>query len=375
MHLLTLTHNNYEQWASCLSFSNKQPRMPLCYALGGAFLEAGHKLAALELTPKVSLFSDSPFSNIYRREQLSHALDQVDVALFWGGNAQKALFSPYLSTAQKRKILYLSYFFSTKNLNLKKCLQSKLLEHLSKKSLGMVFMTCEQALMASNAIGDAAPIIRFRCGIDTAFYQAELDGDDIAGIDRRRVDQLMEEPYVIMPGDELRLNQDALEFVRRTGIRLVRISQFGHKSNTEGMKSAIKRSGLEDRCIVFENVKYKFLRFLLRHACAYAGFVDSSWQPAGWTVACEALSSGLPIVLYDGLTSRELFHAGIPSHFVQAVEMGDISSASDRLAALANVPPSRSFIMEAMQLSRQNLDFSITAPIFVDEVTRVLSQS
>jgi len=349
--------------------------MPLPYALGGAFLVAGHELSALDLSGKATKLTRSPFHHLYDKRDLMEALRNVDAALLWGGYTLSILARQALSLQRQKNILYFSYVISPEKPTIKQRLQDALVSSLSGAAMGMMYMTREQANKARELLGEVTPVIQFRLGIDTAFYRLDPIDEDVPPADRVRVDQLLDEPYIIMPGDELRFNRDALQFVERTGIRLVRVSQYGEKSGTDALKREILARGLADRLMVFEKIEYKFLRFLLRHACAYAGFVDSSWQPAGWTVACEALASGLPLVLYEGLCSRELGAAKVSSSLVQTVAMRDVSSFSEKLGALVNAGGRSQYAEQAMQFAAQHLDFAVTAPNLVNEVAQVVSRA
>ena len=375
MHLLTATNNNIEEWCRLRQTDSARPRMPLPYALGGAFLVAGHELSALDLSGKATKLTRSPFHHLYDKRDLMEALRNVDAALLWGGYTLSILARQALSLQRQKNILYFSYVISPEKPTIKQRLQDALVSSLSGAAMGMMYMTREQANKARELLGEVTPVIQFRLGIDTAFYRLDPIDEDVPPADRVRVDQLLDEPYIIMPGDELRFNRDALQFVERTGIRLVRVSQYGEKSGTDALKREILARGLADRLMVFEKIEYKFLRFLLRHACAYAGFVDSSWQPAGWTVACEALASGLPLVLYEGLCSRELGAAKVSSSLVQTVAMRDVSSFSEKLGALVNAGGRSQYAEQAMQFAAQHLDFAVTAPNLVNEVAQVVSRA
>lgn len=375
MHLLTAISNNVPEWTDLETFNPDRPRLPIPYALGGSFLQAGHSLSALDRANNVKKLELGPFCSIYHRHDMSYALREVDAALLWGGDGLKALARQALGTTLKKKILYFSYAFSPARPTAKQRFHDVLLTALSGAALGTVFMTTEQALKARERLESRTPVIQFRCGIDTAFYRVKPSFEDVPEVERVRVNKLLGKPYVIMPGDELRFNQDALQFVERTGIRLVRVSQYSHKSGTEQLKHEIAARGLKELLMVFEKIDYKFLRFLFRHAYAYAGLVDSSWQPAGWTVACEALASGLPVVLYEGLTSRELEKINLPSSLVQTVAVGDLAAVSEKLSALGASPQSPQWSEQTMRFAAQHLDFSITAPPFVAEVARVVARA
>src|SRR5205807_1131498 len=88
------------------------------------------------------------------------------------------------------------------------------------------------------------------------------------------------------------------------GLRVARVPQ--EAATASWYRRKIAERGLADRLFVFEHVSYRTLRHLLQKATAYVGLVDSTWQPAGWTVLCESLASGTPAIVYDGPTAREM---------------------------------------------------------------------
>lgn len=372
MHLLTTVNNNIKEWRELLEVNLARPRLPLPYVFGGAFLKAGHDLSALDLTSLTDRYDISPFKELYHRQELEKALKNVDVATLWGSYALKAIFRQMITPGSKNNILYFTYVLSPENPTIKQSIYDLSLRMVVRAAKGLVLMTVEQTRKAEEMLHGITPVINMRCGIDTAFYREASVVADVPECERRHIDKLLADPYVIMPGDELRFNDDAIRFVEQTGIRLVRISQYGYKSGTEKLKRDVAERGLNDRLLIFENIEYSFLRFLLQHASAYAGFVDSSWQPAGWTVACEALASGLPMVIYDGLTSRELGEAGVLERLVQDVAMGDIVTFTDKLVALVESNTLEKCSELATSFAEQNLDFSITAPKFVSEIEKMV---
>ena len=202
----------------------------------------------------------------------------------------------------------------------------------------LVLMTHEQVLDARAALPETLPVVQLRVGIDTHYYQQSTPESDVPEEHRAAVERLLKKPYLIMTGDELRLNQDALQVAQETGLQLVRVSQYGYKSNTAGLKEEVLRQGLGERLVVFERISYPFLRYLLQNAAAYVGFVDATWQPAGWTAACESLASGLPVVLYDGLVARELAYQGIPKDVMRVIPMGNRDAFAQELTTLVASP-------------------------------------
>jgi len=342
---------------------------------GGAFLAAGHCLSALDAPGRADKSAAAPFRAIYHRRDLAEALQMVDLAVLWGSDALSAVLRQAITMKRKRNILMFSYVFSPTKAGMKHRILDWSLKMLVPCASGLVLMTGEQTRQAQSAFAGKIPVIQLRCGIDTQFYRAEVGLNDVPENYRGDVGKLLSEPYVILPGDELRLNDDALRFVELSGIRLVRISQYGYKSGITKLKSEIARRRLAERLVLFEGIDYAFLRFLLRHASAYVGLVDSSWQPAGWTVACESLASGLPLVLYDGLVSRELIEIGAPQSCVQTVRMADVTGLAETISALIAKSDLRGLhSAEAAAFAERQLNLDITGPAFVAEVEQLVAR-
>ncbi len=373
MHLLAAINNNVEEWAALHEYGKSKPRLPLSYAFGTAFLNAGHMLSAIDLCSKADKYNISPFHSLYYKREARDALKEADVAVLSGSNALRYILMQAVDPWAKKNILYLAYSIALKNPRGMKLLNEFAIKSLAGFVKAIVVMTAQQENDASEMLGNSVPIIRMRCGIDTAFYRTPSSTTDVPEKYKNLVEKLLKEPYVIMPGDELRFNDDAIQFAEKSGMRLVRISQYGYKSGTEQLKRNIVEHNLSDRLIVLEKISYPFLRFLLQHASAYAGLVDSTWQPAGWTVACEALSSGVPMVLYRGFVSRELeTEYDLPQHLVQHVSIRDVNSFTEKLASLAELNQQGKLSQQAMLFASKQLDFETTAPPFVEKIERLV---
>ncbi|MFZ2449497.1 MAG: hypothetical protein WAW36_03145 [Methylovulum miyakonense] len=367
MHLLSAINNNVNEWHDTLNFTEEKPRLPLPYVLGGSFKLAGHELSALDMRSGASKSETFPFKSIYYSDELTAALENVDVAILSGSFALKALLKQSLYIRMQKKILYFTYVMTPKNVSWKQRIEEVAIKLLANSARGVVVMTTEQESLARKLLGNAAPVIKLNCGIDTSFYRVQSSLSDVPEQYKCIVDELLNYPYVVMPGDQLRCNDDVLRFVENTGIRLVRITQSG----TKLLKQKILDRGLGDRIFVFEKISYPFVRFILQHALAYAGLVDSSWQPAGWTVACETLASGLPMVVYEGLVSRELQTLQIPSELMRVVPLNDVDEFSKQMLEILYLKETSLFTKQSMDFAAQCLDFSITAPDFVKQVEAI----
>ena len=373
MHLLVSIINNVKEWKESKLFNNKdKPVLPVPYNFGGSFLNADHVLSAVDYYSAANKKNSFPFKSIYYKNEIDNALDSVDISVLWGSFGLITLLKQTFNPKSKNNVIYFTFIFRSKKFNLKHSFNDLLVKALSKNIKGLVLMTGEQVRKARHFLGNRTKVIQVRIGIDTSFYRASISEKDIPNHFYDNIKSLLAEPYVIMPGDELRINDDAIHFVKKTGIKLIRVSQYGDKNNINRLIKKIKEHGLSKNLIILENISYTFLRFLLRNASAYVGFVDSSWQPAGWTVACEALASGLPIVLYEGLVSKEMKEIGAPSNYVFSCPQGNLNSFLNITVSLIKSDHKKKFSDDIAKFAKENLDFKITAPLFVKEVEKLL---
>jgi hypothetical protein len=87
-------------------------------------------------------------------------------------------------------------------------------------------------------------------------------------------------------------------------------------------------------------------------------------NPAGWTSACEALASGTPVVLYEGLTARELRKLGAADELVRTVPTGNYQAFSRYCLA----DGARAFAAERLNMETTGATFAT----FGDQLEKVL---
>jgi len=376
MHILVGINNNIYEWQATLEISLDRPRLPLPYSFGAAFINRGHKISAIDVCSLADKnTSGGPFEKIFHIKDIMSAMKCVDIVSFWGGLAVKAILKqPFLPRPQRRVLLN-SYVWKPKSFptfnNKKKDIATRLLARFAK---GVVVMTHEQAEKAREDLSGSIPVINFRCGVDISFYCSASSYESVPVSHRRMVDKILRKPFIIMPGDELRINSDALKMIERSEMLLVRISQYSDKSRTDLLTQEIAKKNLSDRVIILERISYPFMRFLLHNAAAYAGLVDSTWQPAGWTVACEALSSGVPVVLYEGLVSRELKRIGAQTAILRSVPMRDTKTFQIALEDFVSRNHKAKYSQEARTFAINNLNLEFTGNMFAQQIENVFNR-
>jgi hypothetical protein len=369
-------NGNIGEWRDTFTPSPDQPRLPLPYAFGAATINAGFKLSAIDVgtTTRQSGAERSdttPFHTIFPANELAAALRATDVALVWGRLGVSALLKQVFLPRARRRVFYFSYVWEPLGTSsLRQRGQLGIVRQAARLARGVVLMTAKQAEAARAMLPRRVPVVELQVGIDCGFYARPGSLSDIAEADRARVERLLQSPYVIMPGDELRLNDDALAIVEGSRLSLVRISQYGHKNGIAELKTEIKHRNLADRLLVFERVSYPAMRFLMSRAVAYAGLVDATWQPAGWTVACESLASGLPVVLYEGLTSTELKRLGAGPNIVRSVPMRDTKAFASELQSLVTAHRRSEIETDARTFATATLNLETTGAVFGERLAK-----
>ena len=376
LHLLVVINGNIREWRDTLITSPDRPRLPLPYAFGAATMNVGFRLSAIDLGTETRQSSaepsdTTPFETVYPAHELANALRATDLALLWGRPGLSALVKQAFLPRPRRRLLYFSYVWEARGIpSLRQRCQFGITRQAARLARGVVLMTAEQADAARATLPRHVPVIELQVGIDCDFYAQPTAPSDIVEADRNRVERLLQSPYVIMPGDELRLNDDALAIVENSPLNLVRISQYGRKNGITELKAEIRRRNLGDRLLIFERISYLALRFLMKHAVAYAGLVDATWQPAGWTVACESLACGLPVVLYEGLTSRELGRLGAGPNILRSVSMRDTKAFAAELQSFVAAHHRSELTDEARAFAAETLDLEITGAAFGERLAQ-----
>ena len=375
--LLVAIDDNAAEWSDACTSSPDRPRLPLPYAFGAAAMKAGFRLSAIDFGAKGSepigrRSETAPFDTIYPASELLGAMRATDFALLWGRPGLAALVKQAFLPPPRWRVLYFSYVWEPRgSSSLRQRARFAIARRAAYLARGLVLMTAEQADAARATLPRHVRVIQIQIGIDCDFYAQTGSLSDIAEADRVIVERILKFPYVIMPGDGLRLNADALDVVERSGLNLVRISQYSHKDDIAKFEKEIRRRNLADRVFIFERISYPALRFLMKHALAYAGLVDATWQPAGWTVACESLASGLPVVLYDGLTARELTRLGAGPNILRAVSVRNTNAFASELQAIADADRKRDLATEARTFASAALDLTRTGAAFGERLAQV----
>ena len=369
MRLLVEASGRMEEWQRSFEASADRPRLPLPFSTSAAFCARGHEVSAIN-------FSDGHFSGLdaghfrklYGPGELKEALLENDLMLLWAATGIRAAVSNMVRLPAHRKVLLASYVWRVhQNAGWRGWRLAVTTRIAARLARAVVLMTDEQAREADHSLAARVPVLRFTWGIDSAFYRCEVAETDVSIEVRKELNDLLREPYVILAGDQLRLDNDALELVEKHNLRLVRVPQERHTANW--YRRQMRERKLEGRLFVFERVDYPTLRYLLQRATAYVGLVDSTWQPAGWTVLCESLASGLPAIVYEGITAREIRRLGA-GDYVSVVPHRDVAAMAHGCKRLGDAEGTL-LRTNAADFSATALDLQLTASNFVESVERI----
>jgi glycosyltransferase involved in cell wall biosynthesis len=333
MKILLGLHEKIEEWTESLEASSDRPRLPLRFCLSSGFIKRGHSISAIS-------FSSNPgnrfFHRVYGKCQIPEALRDTDSALLWAWDAIGVLCGPYSFFSASRRVILCSYVWFPKKAPLRVRLLGLATRVAARRARAVVLMPSAHCLEARRALPASIPVIQFLPGVDLDFYRAPSDISDVPEKYRKLAQTLTRGPYVIMHGDQQRLNQDAVRFVGQSGIPLVRVCQGTDPEILKDLRGRIRKKGLQDRMFIFEKASYRFMRFLIQHAAAYAGMVDSTWQPAGWHTTLEAMACGIPVALYEGLVSDELKKLGAGESFLKVVPHRDTRAFQKSVESLVS---------------------------------------
>jgi len=179
----------------------------------------------------------------------------------------------------------------------KSLLYNGFLKKLLFRSDGLLVMDVHQSL------GYNCKVYKFRYGLDMAYFENI----------KKRGGEPNFHRGVVMHGDELRRDDLLLSVSGKLHYSVYRIGQYGIK--LEGDRNRYTLSNV----VVLSKLLDDDLYLILTDSVFYLGLVDSSWQPAGWTAAIEALTLGKEVVLLEGLTSR-LLKSSFP-HLVDRIHV------------------------------------------------------
>lgn len=207
-----------------------------------------------------------------------------------------------LPFCQNRKVFTLVYANESNKL---KNLVSKIKNSLFLAGLklcgGLFYMTKEQIEQACNEF-NLSPnhVFHLPVGVDVAYFNDKNNNDFISP----EVLELPLKKYVVVSGDQLRNELEIANVMEGSGLKLLRLTQSVETQLFWKDWNKSKSSNLEVFCKA--HLSFQEVRYAYQNALCVLNLADNSWQPAGWTVLTEGMACGVPVIMNQGLVTREL---------------------------------------------------------------------
>jgi hypothetical protein len=357
-----------QHWLDSVEISAVRPRLAIPYVFLTAFVKRGHSVSAISYESDAVPGSNNVFSKIYGQSGLTVALKENDISLLWGGRG--AVSTLMRVGRSSNSIMLGTYVWSLSYLpSLGRKVLGLMTRIAARFSRAAVFMTREQANQARRDLPAECEVLDLNMGVDTTFYRAKTDLSEIQPDLQQTMEKIIRKPYVVMLGDQQRCDDDLLELVQLSDLNFVRVCR--NRETFENLARKVDEEGLTDRLYCFHDVDHLTARFILQNAVCYLGLVDSRWQPASWTVACESLASGTPVIIYDGIAVNELQQLGAGTEIVRVVDHGNVHQVAVEIEYFRS-SIDVSLRQVCFDFSAQELDMEKTAPSFVKAVESML---
>lgn len=320
-------NGNLDDWAPAKNQGNK-PRMPIPASLVEKYSGSDPSYLLHDFQTHITC-EISKETGICKKTSRSMTKLSFDSLIIWSNYALiRVLMLCLLGRIGKLQIFKLEYSIRFATLPFVARLYYNLLE---KFGITFVVMTSEQYNQIRSFGICESKIDLIIIKVDADFYRnSEFHENAFKPGELKQLNIISKQSFIICMGDELRNNEHAICVAREVNMPLVRISQFGNKNNICTFKDICKKYGLTDYFLL-QKISYPMLVSLLRKAELQILPVDSTWQPAGWTVTCESLVLGVPVYSYKGLVSRELYRLGISDNLLISVENNDVSGLASRI--------------------------------------------
>ncbi len=322
------------------------PKHELAYPYYGALREAGCRVEVVQ----------ARYRNPASLRRAASRLAGFDVAIAWSmEGAMLALAAvPYRAN---RKVVTIAYANRPPRANRLLAAMRDLVFWSGLRLGGLtLYVTREQAAEASRKFRLPAQRTGYcQVGVDAEFFApADVAADAPIAPDVRAA---ATSPYVVVAGDQQRDEALAAKAVQGTGLRLVRLTQEPGTQRFWERHVAAGPAGPPVFCRA--GLTIAEVRYLYRRAVCVLNLVDNSWQPAGLTVAKEAMACGTPLVMSSGITTRELL--GFRRSFREEpfLELESLDDADRASAAVLKLARDRSYATEVGRAGRRLIEESL----------------
>jgi glycosyltransferase involved in cell wall biosynthesis len=240
-------------------------------------------------------------------------------------------------------------------------------------NLFMIKAQLDESVSSDGCPASSAALIRI--GVDTTFFAPRPNRVENRTGGDSCLDTLRElAPYVAVVGDQLRDEELVARVMLGSKGNLVRVTR--NRFVEEFWKSYSDRESVGNKVFCRAGMSSEFLRAVYWNAIAVLNLADASWQPAGWSVATEAMACCTPVILQRGLVSDELsrIFARPAEDFIYPVESGDAATARLHLERIISKPDeAEQKARLAQQMTETHLPIERTVKDIVSEIARLCS--
>ncbi len=365
MKVLIFTFSTLEDFKKASAYDSSFPKLPLAYPFFGFLKEKSFEVEVVSLSDLKKSSNNSLSSYLWIVNNIKY-IKSFEVVVAWG-SIGAILSYLLLSSKSNSKVVTITYSnWGPEGVTWIGTLKNLFFHSGLRLSGRVAYMTKRQIGEATHGLGLSTNKVSYLpLGVDTHFFTTEQK--EIA-LDENLIN-CPKEPYVLVAGDQLRDELKVAEIMQGINIKLIRASQsITVKKFWDNWEK--KNPGKID---VYCKVKFSYpeLRFLYQHALCLLNIVDNSWQPAGWTVATEAMACGTSVIMNKGLVTEEFnFYGDSP-----IIEINSINNVNGFINEIRKLQSSSGFFKEIAYKNRKfvlkNLDVTITCNAVVEMLKKM----
>jgi glycosyltransferase involved in cell wall biosynthesis len=270
------------------------PRLPLSYPFYGYLKKQGIDVEVISLSIESWEGKSKPWLNTIlgylKLFLLVPYILKFDFIITFGfiGAVIAFILLPFSQNKKVLTVVYTNELSKLKNKGLELC-------------GGLLYMTREQIEQACKELNlPSKHIFHLPIGVDTTYFNQENSNNPILP----EILQLPLKEYVVVGGDQLRSETQIAEVIQGTELKLVRLTQ---SLKTQKFWENYNRTCAQKIDVFCKaHLSFNDVRYIYKGALCLLNLVDNSWQPAGWTVLTEGMACGIPVIMNEGLVTREL---------------------------------------------------------------------
>jgi glycosyltransferase involved in cell wall biosynthesis len=298
-------------------------------------------------------------------------LSAWDVVVTWGTQGAVIAAALGIKTGGPRKVVIISFSGWPRAGGPLGLMRELLYQSATERTGKLVFMTKRQIREALGRVdADGKRVAHLPVGVDTRFF-TPMPAGATASV-RPELQALGSQRFVVVAGDQLRDERNMIGVLDGLSIGLVRLTQNKFIEELWGkLRGTVRFPVLCKAHLTAQEVRYVYQR-----AVCLVNLVDSSWQPAGWTVMTEAMACGLPVIVNPGLTTEEMrtYVTGGPLPFLELQRLDPSQARARVIDLLADDDLSREIGMVARQFVERHLDIDRTSKIGYQLLREMVSE-